>query len=145
MSSLPPWARPVPLLVVLWGCGGSSPTPTSPTPATSFLTGTWTGTVTIQVNPGDPAEEIRGTSERRAPVQRAEDLERDHRAEALVAAPAVLLRPGFIADAQRLQGQRRRGQEFDLLRADVGDTVVHDCRLARGKEWIGHGVRSPRT
>ena len=55
MSSLPPWARPVPLLVVLWGCGGSSPTPTSPTPATSFLTGTWTGTVAIQVNPGDPA------------------------------------------------------------------------------------------
>ncbi|HJT91245.1 MAG TPA: hypothetical protein VJ777_04790 [Mycobacterium sp.] len=55
MSSIPPWARPVPLLVVLWGCGGSSPTPTSPTPATSFLTGTWTGTVTIQVNPGDPA------------------------------------------------------------------------------------------
>ena len=47
MSSIPPWARPVPLLVVLWGCGGSSPTPTSPTPATSFLTGTWTGTVTI--------------------------------------------------------------------------------------------------
>ena len=41
------------LLVVLAGCGGQSPSPTSPTP-TSFLTGTWTGTVTIQVNPGDP-------------------------------------------------------------------------------------------
>ena len=54
MSRIPAWARPVPLLLVLWGCGDSSPGPTGPSPATSFLTGTWTGTVTIQVNPGDP-------------------------------------------------------------------------------------------
>ena len=54
MRTIPTWARPVPLLVVLWGCGGSSPNPTSPTAPTSFLAGTWTGTVTIQVNPGDP-------------------------------------------------------------------------------------------
>ncbi len=46
-------AIPVGLLLVLAGCGGQSPSPTSPTP-TSFLTGTWTGTMTIQVNPGDP-------------------------------------------------------------------------------------------
>lgn len=46
-------AAPVGLLLLLAGCGGSSPSPTSPSP-TSFLTGTWTGTVTIQVNPGDP-------------------------------------------------------------------------------------------
>lgn len=37
----------------LAGCGRES-TPTAPTGPTSFLTGTWRGTVTIQVNPGDP-------------------------------------------------------------------------------------------
>ena len=35
------------------GCGKES-TPTSPSGPTSFLTGTWRGTLTIQVNPGDP-------------------------------------------------------------------------------------------
>lgn len=45
---------PLPLLLVLTSCGGSAPGPTSPSPPTSFLTGTWSGTVTIQVNPGDP-------------------------------------------------------------------------------------------
>ena len=37
----------------LAGCGREG-TPTSPSGPTSFLTGTWRGTVTIQVNPGDP-------------------------------------------------------------------------------------------
>lgn len=37
----------------LLGCGKES-TPTAPSGQTSFLTGTWHGTVTIQVNPGDP-------------------------------------------------------------------------------------------
>ncbi|MEQ1907571.1 MAG: hypothetical protein ABMA15_02060 [Vicinamibacterales bacterium] len=37
----------------LTGCGSES-TPTTPSAPTSFLTGTWRGTVTIQVNPGDP-------------------------------------------------------------------------------------------
>ena len=46
-------AAPCGLLILFAGCGGSSPSPTSPSPA-SFLTGTWSGTVTIQVNPGDP-------------------------------------------------------------------------------------------
>ena len=45
---------PLPLMLILAACGGSSPGPTSPSPPTSFLTGTWSGTVTIQVNPGDP-------------------------------------------------------------------------------------------
>lgn len=34
------------------GCGGSPPT--APSGPQSFLTGTWRGTMTIQVNPGDP-------------------------------------------------------------------------------------------
>lgn len=46
-------AIPIALFLLLAGCDGRSPSPTSPSP-TSFLTGTWTGTVTIQVNPGDP-------------------------------------------------------------------------------------------
>ena len=33
---------------------GREGTPTGPSGPTSFLTGTWRGTVTIQVNPGDP-------------------------------------------------------------------------------------------
>jgi hypothetical protein len=37
----------------LAGCGREGP-PTSPSGATSFLAGTWRGTVTIQINPGDP-------------------------------------------------------------------------------------------
>lgn len=45
---------PVLLLAGLTACGGSSPAPTAPTTPTSFLTGTWRGTLTIQVNPGDP-------------------------------------------------------------------------------------------
>jgi hypothetical protein len=35
------------------GCGREG-TPTGPSGPMSFLTGTWRGTVTIQVNPGDP-------------------------------------------------------------------------------------------
>ncbi len=39
--------------VTLAGCGRES-TPTGPSGQTSFLSGTWRGTVTIQVSPGDP-------------------------------------------------------------------------------------------
>lgn len=46
---------PIPLLLMLTACGGSSPGPTSPSAPASFLTGTWRGTVTIEVNPGDPS------------------------------------------------------------------------------------------
>lgn len=48
------WCGPLPLLFVLSACGGSSPGPTAPSPPTSFLSGTWSGTVTLTVNPGDP-------------------------------------------------------------------------------------------
>ena len=51
---VPVWSRPLPLLLLLTACGGSSPNPTGPSAPTSFLTGTWQGTVTIEVNPGDP-------------------------------------------------------------------------------------------
>jgi hypothetical protein len=40
-------------LVALASCGREG-SPTAPSGPTSFLTGTWRGTVTIQVNPGDP-------------------------------------------------------------------------------------------
>jgi hypothetical protein len=40
--------------LLLVACDGRSPSPTAPSAPSSFLTGTWTGTVTIQVNPGDP-------------------------------------------------------------------------------------------
>ena len=50
--TIPAWSRPLPLLLLLTGCGGSPPT--GPSAPTSFLTGTWSGTVTIEVNPGDP-------------------------------------------------------------------------------------------
>ena len=40
-------------LLSLSACGQES-SPTAPSGHTSFLTGTWTGTATIQVNPGDP-------------------------------------------------------------------------------------------
>src|SRR5688572_4142458 len=41
-------------LIALSACGGGSSTPTAPTGGTSFLTGTWRGTLVLQVNPGDP-------------------------------------------------------------------------------------------
>ena len=44
---------PVPMLLFLSACG-SSPNPTDPSGPTSFLVGSWTGTVTIEVKPGDP-------------------------------------------------------------------------------------------
>lgn len=47
------WLAPV-LLLGLAACGGGSPTPTGPSTASSFLTGTWRGTLVLQVNPGDP-------------------------------------------------------------------------------------------
>lgn len=43
----------LPLVAALSGCGRASP-PTGPSGQTSFLVGTWRGTVTIQVNTGDP-------------------------------------------------------------------------------------------
>ena len=45
--------RPLPVLLLLTACGGGSPSPSGPS-SSSFLTGTWRGTVTIAVNPGDP-------------------------------------------------------------------------------------------
>lgn len=50
---IPTWA-PVPLLVLMAGCDGVAPSPTGPSSSTSFLDGTWSGTVTIAINPGDP-------------------------------------------------------------------------------------------
>ena len=52
--NIPVWSRPIPLLVLLTACGGSSSNPTAPSAPASFLGGTWRGTVTIEVNPGDP-------------------------------------------------------------------------------------------
>jgi hypothetical protein len=54
MSRVPAWCRPLPIVLVLAGCDGSAPNPAGPSEPSSFLTGTWSGTVTIQVNPGDP-------------------------------------------------------------------------------------------
>ena len=45
--------RPLPVLLLLTACGGGSPSPSAPS-SSSFLTGTWSGTVTIAVNSGDP-------------------------------------------------------------------------------------------
>ena len=47
------WLPPV-LLISLCACGGGSSSPTAPSSGTSFLTGTWRGTLMLQVNPGDP-------------------------------------------------------------------------------------------
>lgn len=47
-------AMPALLLLPVAACDGRTPGPTAPSTPTSFLTGTWSGTVTIQVNPGDP-------------------------------------------------------------------------------------------
>jgi hypothetical protein len=43
---------PAPLLLILAGCGGS--TPSGPSAAQSFLAGTWRGTLTIQPDPTAP-------------------------------------------------------------------------------------------
>src|SRR5262245_19920644 len=51
--TVPFYWRPVPLLLLLGGCGGTSPSPSAPSTPTSFLAGNWSGTVTIAVNPGD--------------------------------------------------------------------------------------------
>ena len=45
---------PVPLLLILAGCGDGGSSPTGPTAPQSFLTGTWRGTLTIQPNPTGP-------------------------------------------------------------------------------------------
>ena len=53
------WSRcaahliPATALTLLSACGKEA-TPTAPSVQTSFLSGTWRGTATIQVNPGDP-------------------------------------------------------------------------------------------
>ena len=47
------WLAPIALLPLI-ACGGGSKSPTSPSSPSSFLTGTWRGTLVLQVNPGDP-------------------------------------------------------------------------------------------
>jgi hypothetical protein len=42
------------VLATLTACGGGSSAPTAPSGTTSFLSGTWRGTLILQVNPGDP-------------------------------------------------------------------------------------------
>ncbi len=53
MSSLPMAALALATAGALSACGREA-TPTSPSGSTSFLVGTWRGTVTLQVNPRDP-------------------------------------------------------------------------------------------
>jgi hypothetical protein len=50
---MPVWSRPLPVIVLLAGCGRSS-SPPAPSGPTSFLAGTWRGSVTIAINPEDP-------------------------------------------------------------------------------------------
>ena len=45
--------RPLAVLLLVIACGRESSSPTGPS-SSSFLSGTWRGTVTIAVNPGDP-------------------------------------------------------------------------------------------
>ena len=45
--------RALPVVLLVTACGRESPSPTGPS-SSSFLSGTWRGTVTIAVNPGDP-------------------------------------------------------------------------------------------
>jgi hypothetical protein len=45
---------PVPVVLILAGCGDGGSSPTSPTATHSFLDGTWRGTLTIQPNPSGP-------------------------------------------------------------------------------------------
>ena len=54
MIRMPTCCVPLPILIVLAACGGSGSGPAAPSAPTSFLSGTWTGTVTIEVNTGDP-------------------------------------------------------------------------------------------
>ena len=51
------------LFLPLIGCGDSGSAPTSPTPAQSFLVGTWRGTMTIQPDPtgAQPGGPVSGT------------------------------------------------------------------------------------
>ena len=44
---------PLSVLLLVTACGRESSSPTGPS-SSSFLSGTWRGTVTIAVNPGDP-------------------------------------------------------------------------------------------
>lgn len=53
MNRIARLATAVVVIGTLAGCG-REPTPSGPSRTTSFLAGTWRGTVTIQVNPGDP-------------------------------------------------------------------------------------------
>jgi hypothetical protein len=53
MSRLPMSALALAAVGTLSACGREA-TPTSPSGPTSFLVGTWRGTVTLQVNPRDP-------------------------------------------------------------------------------------------
>jgi hypothetical protein len=56
--------RFVPVLIVLWWCVGcgSGTGPTAPSGPSSFLAGTWQGTLTIQVNPDVPGAPPASTS-----------------------------------------------------------------------------------
>ena len=49
-------ALPTPLLIALTACGGTGSSPTAPSAPTAFLTGTWRGTLTVQVNTGEESQ-----------------------------------------------------------------------------------------
>jgi hypothetical protein len=51
-GSMRNWCLALAVAFTCAGCGGTSPT--GPSGSQSFLAGTWRGTITLQVNPGDP-------------------------------------------------------------------------------------------
>ena len=115
MIRVPYWSRPIPLLLVLSACGGSSPSPTGPSTPTSFLTGAWSGTVTLTVNPGDPNEQpstsgpVRWTFEA-VPQTNLQtfrtSVRSDHPWLTMTTAATTALTPGNTAPAQlSTQGQ----------------------------------------
>ena len=115
MIRVPYWCRPIPLLLVLSACGGSSPSPTGPSTPTSFLTGTWSGTMTLTVNPGDPNEQpptlgpVRWTFEV-VPQTNLQsfraNVRSDHPWLTMMTTATTALTPGNVAPAQiSTQGQ----------------------------------------
>ena len=143
------------LFLPLIGCGDSGSAPTSPTPAQSFLAGTWRGTMTIQPDPtgAQPGAPVSGTvtwTFEVVPQTNLQTFRTTVRSEngwlPITLTSSTSMIPGNTPPAQiSTQGEYRLPtrmpwdiREFRHRRGSQHSGQHHRCRLPGAVHRIGH-------